>query len=490
MNSIINFNDLIYLTHTDLGQNYTPSGATSDDDFKTSDVLHRYYSFYFNGSYTYDTRYTASFSYRVDKADLFGADPKYRGRPLWSIGAGWNIQNESFMKKFKWIDMLKLRASYGLTGNIDQNVSSYLTAVMGVNTLNGKKSATLNTPPNDQLRWEKTSSWNLGMDFLLFGSRLNGSLDLYRKTSSDLLSLTDIDPTTGWTSLTINNGKARNQGLELQLNGAILKPKDSDNLGINAGFNISFNKNEVLKIDHEPTSGYEALTVRHKGHPVNSLYSYRYAGIVTDENGTQSYSWYKKDNTISTTPISSTEFTVDDIVFSGGLDPKIVASLRPEITWRGFSLSALFTFYGGHYMRAGMEDYTHEGYYYGYPSPLSEADAVPASYLNYWTATDKSTCIANGQPGVNTIGDFNYIDATVVHADYLKVRNIVLGYTFPKLFCRKLGVQGLRLRVQMSNIATWVRNSQGIDPEACNPSTGYSTNKTPKSYIMSLSVNL
>jgi hypothetical protein len=223
---------------------------------------------------------------------------------------------------------------------------------------------------------------------------------------------------------------------------------------------------------------------------VNSLYSYRYAGIVTDESGTQSYSWYKKDGTVSTTPISSTEFTVDDVVFSGGIDPKVVASLRPEITWRGFSLSALLAFYGGHYMRAGMEDYTHEGYYYGYPSQLNDVSAVPASYLNYWTSSDKSTAIANGYPGSTTIGDINYIDATVVHADYMKVRNIVLGYNFNKTICNRLGIQGLRLRVQMTNVATWVRNSLGIDPESCNPISGYSSPKTPKSYTMSISINL
>ena len=110
---------------------------------------------------------------------------------------------------------------------------------------------------------------------------------------------------------------------------------------------------------HEPTSGYEALSVIHKGNPINSLYSYRYAGMVTDAEGVQAYGWYNKQGTVNSTPISSSEFTVDDVVFSGGLDPKVVASLRPEITWRGFSLSALLVFYGGHYMRAGMENYTH-----------------------------------------------------------------------------------------------------------------------------------
>ncbi len=141
-----------------------------------------------------------SSAYRVDKTDLFGADPKYRGRPLWSAGASWNLQNEDFMKGLKWIDVLKLRASYGLTGNIDQSVSSYLTAAIAVNDINSSKGATLNTPPNDQLRWEKTASWNVGVDFSFIGNRLSGGIDWYYKKSTDLLSLTDIDPTTGWTS--------------------------------------------------------------------------------------------------------------------------------------------------------------------------------------------------------------------------------------------------------------------------------------------------
>ena len=88
--------------------------------------------------------------------------------------------------------------------------------------------------------------------------------------------------------MTINNGKARNTGVELQINGAILRPATSDGLGVNASFNISYNNNKVTRIDHEPSSGFEALYTRHEGHPINSLYSYRYAGMVTDDDGNQS----------------------------------------------------------------------------------------------------------------------------------------------------------------------------------------------------------
>jgi TonB-linked SusC/RagA family outer membrane protein len=490
MNYITDFNDLTNLTSSDLGVNYSPTGyAPTASDFQTSDITHRFYSYYFTVNYTYDSRYAVQGSYRVDKADLFGADPKFRGRPLWSVGASWNLQNEAFMKSQQWIDLLKLRASYGLTGNIDQNVSSYLTAAIAVNEVNSKKMATLNTPPNDQLRWEKTASWNFGVDFSFFNHRLSGALDFYRKTSSDLLALTDIDPTSGWSSLTINNGKARNQGVELQLNGVMIQSNDDDHLGLSGAFNIAYNSNKVLRIDHTPTSGYEALTTLHEGHPINSLYSYRFAGMQTSEDGTQSYGWYKADGTVHTSDISTGEFEVEDVVYSGGLDPKVTIGFTPTITWKGFSLSALMMFYGGHYMRVGMDRWTHEGYYTGY-SQMVELDAVPAAYLDYWNATDKTTAIANGYPGSTTIGDYSYIDQTVQHADYFKLRNIVLGYTFPQLLCKRLGVAGLRIQLQMNNVATWARNKYSVDPEANNPVTGFAINKTPKSYTMSLSINL
>ena len=207
-----------------LGSFYTMIGAPTGENYTTSDVLHRFYSIYFNANYTYDTRYSASVSYRVDKADLFGADPEFRGRPLWSVGLGWNVQNEAFMKDVEWIDALKLRTSYGLTGNIAQDFSSYLTATVGVNEINGIRVATFDTPPNDQLRWEKTASLNIGTDFALWGGRLTGALDYYHKKGTDLLTVTDLDPTTGWSSLTINNGEMTNRGVELQLNGEILRP--------------------------------------------------------------------------------------------------------------------------------------------------------------------------------------------------------------------------------------------------------------------------
>lgn len=488
-NGLVNFGTLkdIEGTNSALGQNYYLYGAPTGEDFTTSDILHRFYSLYFTAGYTYDHRYSASFSYRVDKTDLFGADPEFRGRPLWSVGASWNLHNEAFMKQIKWIDVLKLRLSYGLTGNIDQNVSSYLTATIGTNVIKGSKQATLNTPPNDQLRWEKTATWNLGVDFAFLGNRINGSLDLYRKKGSDLLTVTDLDPTTGWSSLTINNGEALNKGVELQLNGAIVRPSGRNSLGINASFNLAYNKNEVTSVNHEPTSGVEALytSTLHKGYPIHSLFSYQYAGMVEDD-GLQYFSWKGADGEIHTSDINNEDFTVADAVYSGSLDPKVTASFTPEISYAGFSLSAMFSFYGGHYMRARVDDWSSDGSAYGYSNGnFSVVDAVPSAYLNYWRSDDKSLYPANGYLGAsNVVGDYRYIDANVVHADYLKVRNIVLAYDFPRQWCHAVGVNSIRLRMQMNNVATWKRNNLGIDPEANNPVTGSTLLRTPRSYTI------
>ena len=474
-----------------LGKFYSMFGAPTGEDYTTSDVLHRFYSIYGNANYTYDHRYAASLSARVDKADLFGADPKFRGRPLWSVGASWNVENESFMKDVTWVDALKLRASYGLTGNIAQDFSSYLTATIGINEINGTRVATLNTPPNDQLRWEKTASLNMGLDFALWKGRLTGAFDFYRKQGSDLLTTTDLDPTTGWTSLTINNGCLLNTGVELQLNGEILRPKNRNELGISASFSIAYNRNEVTSVNHEATTGAEALMpwTLHEGYPVHSLFSYRYAGMKM-KGGLQYFGWTDANGELHYADTGNEEFTVADIVYSGSLDPKVSASFMPQFTWRGFSLMAMFAYYGGHVMRARTEDWTSDGSQYGYSS-LSVVEAVPAAYLNYWEQPESDRFPANGYAGAtNVVGSGQYADANVVPADYLKLRNVVLGYDFPKTVCQKMKLQNLRLRVQANNLWTWTRNSLGIDPEACNPVSGTTLLRTPRSYTFSLQIGL
>lgn len=487
-NMMVNWGTLkdIEGTGSAMGSDYYMYGAPGEDSFTTGDVLHRFYSVYFTGNYVYDTRYTLTGSFRIDKADLFGADPKFRGTPLWSAGVSWNLHNEAFLRDTDWLDALKLRLSYGITGNIANDVSSYLTGTIGINDLYGHKFVTIDTPPNDQLRWEKTKTWNLGVDFAFWNSRLTGAIDFYSKSGSDLLTNTDLDPTTGWTSLKINNGKVRNTGIELQLNGEILRAASRSDVALSADLSLAWNHNKVTKVAHKPVTGMEALSpyTLHEGYPVNSLFSFDYAGMVT-KDGLQYFSWRDSKGEIHTSDISSEEFTVNDIVYCGSLDPKVMASFTPTVRWQGFSLSAMLSYYGGHVMRVDTNDWTSDGSLYGYGS-LSMIEAVPSGYLNYWReGGDKYP--GNGVAGMSyVVGDPFYGNQTVAPADFLKVRNLVLGYSFNDAVCKALRMQDLRLRFQVNNLCYWARNDRGVDPEANDAMSGIRNLRTPRSYTFSI----
>ncbi|WP_289287676.1 SusC/RagA family TonB-linked outer membrane protein [uncultured Duncaniella sp.] len=457
--------------------------------FKTTNILHRYYSLYVTGSYVYDNRYSVSASYRVDKTDLFGADPKFRGRPLWSVGGSWNAHNETFLRDYNWLNALKLRASYGLTGNIDPNSTSYLTATISTNSITGGKQGNLQTPPNDQLRWEKTATWNAGIDFAFLGYRLNGSLDYYHKSGSDLLTITDLDRTTGWSSLTINSGNMINRGVELQLDGVILPSHGRRSLGIRLGFNFAYNHNEVTSVSHHVNSGVEYLSsaLLHEGYPINSLFSFDYTGLK-EVDGLWYMGWRDHNGEEHTTSISNSEFTIDDVIYSGPATPKFTGAITPTITWNGFSLSAMFNYYGGHYMRVGNDEWSESaGGGYGYGNTFGNG-AVSSSALRYWHGDTSYPANGYFQKDYKYLNYASYRNTNVVHADYLKFRNVMLSYNFDPKLCRKIGLNDIRLRFQVNNLGTWARNSRNIDPEAI--SGGRHIDKVPRSYTFSLFFNL
>lgn len=485
-----NLDDLIEATTTDLGQLYSPAYVYTNEDFGNfNEIEHKYQSYYATANYTYDHRYSISGSFRIDEADLFGADKKFTRRPLWSVGAGWNAHNEEFIRDITWINLLKPRASYGVTGNINSNYSSYLTAAIYTNQVIGSKRALLQTPPNDQLRWEKTKTFDFGIDFAFLNYRINGSIDFYNKEGSDILSLVDLDPTTGWTTLNMNNACTRNRGVELQLNGDILRANNPRQVGLNVALTLAYNSNKVTRLNHKATRGIDALdpTDYKQGYPVNSLYSYMYGGVAYDEDGYQYIQWKKANGDLYDDALHTANFSTDDVIFSGGLDPKWSGSFTPTVTYRNFTLSAMAAFYLGHYFRPNYNKWT-------YTSEINYGSQPTREYLAFWKASDeqRQNMIGNGYIMSETSmlpDQVYYSDQHIDHADYLKLRNVVLTYSFPANICRKLGIGSMRLRAQANNVATWVRNSEGIDPERVDPITGQWNLGTPRSYTFSINVN-
>ena len=250
---------------------------------------------------------------------------------------------------------------------------------------------------------------------------------------------------------------------------------------------LAYNKNKIVKLNHVPTSGFDALKEFHEGDPVNSLYSFAFDHLETNEEGYQQMFWKKADGTVSSDDIWNPTFTVDDVKYCGSLDPTWSGSFTPTITYKGFSLSGSFVWYGGHYFRANGDEWSSStSYKYG--------STAPRCYLNYWRASEeeRKTMFGNGyMMSQMYIPDFEvkYNDQTVDHADYMKLRTLTLGYRFPSNICRLLKLEGINLRLQMTNVFTWVRNKKGIDPERVDPLEGTVSPKIPKSYTFSLNVN-
>ena len=240
----------------------------------TTYVDNRYESFYGNASYSYRDKLTVNGSIRIDQSNLFGTDPKYQYRPLWSAGAQYLVLNN-----YNWVDRFVVRATYGINGNIPKLNGPYLIANVGRNnSLTNEETMYISTPPNNSLRWEKTKVFNLGVDFNLLGQRLNGSVEFYNKSTSDLLGEYSLDPTLGWTSVNMNFGSMYNRGVEINLSSVNI---DNGEWTWTTNATFSYNKNKITDIETSSESAYSyyyGLNNR-VGYPMNALFSVRYKGL-------------------------------------------------------------------------------------------------------------------------------------------------------------------------------------------------------------------
>jgi outer membrane receptor protein involved in Fe transport len=308
----------------------------------------REYSFYSTLAYTYDDRYTLSGSYRTDHSNLFGADPKFRKTPLWSVGGSWNISNEHFFhSNIESISNLRLRGSYGLTGNFDRSNSTttFLVATRFFNTIANDYVARLQTPPNPKLRWERSETFNLGADIGLLNNRFSLSLDYYRKFSYDLLGSQDLDPTVGLTTATINAASMINRGIEMNLKADVFS---AGNFKWNSSFNLAYNKNEITENNLIESSASISRTsgrdIFLKGYERESVWSYKWAGL---DNTGRPQTYDANGNKIYIPNIGSLEY-------SGTYRPKVSGGWTNSFSYKGFEAMIFLAFNYGHVTRREM----------------------------------------------------------------------------------------------------------------------------------------
>lgn len=457
------------------GSLYPGGRSTMWNNQVKTEGKNRYISFYANGSYTFDGKYSFTGSFRIDETNLFGSDPKYRYRPLWSVGGSWLLSDESFMDNADWANMIKLRASYGLSGNVDQNSSPFLLARVGTSFWTGDNYVAINNPPNPALRWEKTTSYNIGADFSLFNNRLAGSLDVYYKYSDDLLADKQFDPAVGFWRGVVNNGAMSNKGVELSLSYDWIKNSD---WSLRTNFTAAYNKNEVEKVDLEVSYAGELLNTYSdyylEGNSINTIYSYRYAGL-TDEGAPSVYD--AEGNVVSGAPMEDHEA----LVKTGKFDPDFSGSFQPTLGYKGFALSALFVFYSGH---SFINEVT----------PLYErvSGKVHKDIANRWTPENTNTDIPRMGTHLSTrytSDHWKKADIHVMDASYVKLRNLAFSYTIPQQWLEAVNLNRVRLNFQVNNPWYAAANDQGVDPEAFNAKSGRRTAPIMTSYVFGVNVN-
>lgn len=413
--------------------------------------------------YEYGNKYFASASYRRDGSSRFA--PGHRWGNFGSVGAAWLISNESFMSGAGWISMLKLKASYGVQGNDDLYPGSNYARKFypyadnythSYNEATGEYSTDLAYKGNEDLTWESSHSFNAGVDFELFGSRLNGSAEYFSRKTVDLLYSKDVPLSAGNPTgyYPVNVGSIVNNGFELTLEGILI---NTSSMQWSLNMNLSHYRNRILSLD--PSVSEEGIKggnyIYKIGGSLYEAYMRKYAG-VNPENGKAQ--WYRKvlDKDGAWTGESEiTETFADASQYElGSVLPKLYGGFGTTFKAYGFDLSAQFSFQlGGRYYDGTYQALMHTSSGIG--------TAWHKDVLDSWSETNKDSDIPrlDGDTSVGQTAVSNYL----ISSNYLSVNNITLGYTFPESVTSYLKISGLRIYVSGDNLA--VKSARkGVDP--------------------------
>lgn len=420
----------------------------------------RFISSFANIGITWNNKYDITASGRIDRTNFFGTDPDVRKARFWSLGTGWTISSEKFMDNTKWVDHLKLRVTHGFNGNVTSTEGQVLIAFANPffnRTSTGEQPLSVSTLPNPRLRWERVAVTNFGLDFNLFNNRFSGSIEYFNKNATDIFAREEVDPT--FTPLEVttmgkNFGKLQNQGIDIQLN---VRPIVTNNFSWNSTLNFGSTTSEVKEADTPNTiQPHRSNEIFRAGDPVDAIYAYRYDGL--DEEGLPRI--FRTDGEIA----AVTDLEVDlEKVKVGVFNPKYFGGFINTFNYKGFNLSATFTYQLGHQMRG----------------PFGPANRVTlysrglSKYLeDRWREPgDELTTDIPGVGNASTrFRDLLYryanSDRNIEPADIVRLRYVSLGYNFPKNIFQNSFIKGINLNLQFTNLWYWAANKYNIDSES------------------------
>ncbi len=432
-------------------KNGTSSNPPSIGGSKTHSNL---LSMFTQWNYTYDTRYSLSASVRYDESSKFLGDNK--GAAFWSAGAAWDLGYEEFMQTYEWLDQLKLRVSYGTTGNQD-GIGNFITREGYANIDRDNRAVIYdgkpgyfseyndNTLANPDLKWETSAQFDLGVDVRMFNNRLSATVDFYNKTTKDLLMIKKISQTSGFAQIYTNAGGVRNTGVEIAVNGTPVRTQDWE---WSIGANITFNKNKLTDLgawDNEEHKFVSGDILYEVGKSLGTWYMREWAG-VNPETGEVWFHDQKggKTENISDAPFVD-KFKSSEIPVFGGFDT--------NLRYKGISLYANFTYAMNYYIMNASKWYLNNHNFNG---------NKPAYMLTMWRQSGDVTDI----PRFNAQNNPSpWASQFLEDASFLRLKTVRLSYTAPRRLLDKMKVfNSLNIFAQGENLFT-ITDYSGQDPE-------------------------
>ena len=423
--------------------NTPPSVSSYTNEYVTMGYLAR-------AQYDYDGKYFVSASYRRDASSRF--HPDHRWGNFGSVGLAWLMSKETFMEDLTWINMLKVKASYGVQGNDNLGTeSAYYYAYADqftVNNSNGDYSVVFAYKGNKDLTWETSHAFNVGFDFELFGSRLNGTVEYFSRKTSDLLYNQPVPISFGYSTVPKNVGSIINKGIELDLNGVLYRSK---NIEWGANFNLTHYKNEITDLD--PTVKENGIrysnAIYRIGGSLYNAYLPVYAG-VNPENGLPQY-YVDPDNGDYTI---TTNYELAQQSDLGSTLAKVYGGFGTTLNVYGFDLGIQLSYQLGGKVYDGT-----------YEALMQTGDLMGQNFhkdvLNAWTPENPNTDIP--RMCTSDISSQRMSSRFLVSSDYLSFNNVTIGYTLPKRWIAKLGISNLRLYVTGDNLGV-ITCRKGFDP--------------------------
>ncbi|SEB21659.1 SusC/RagA family TonB-linked outer membrane protein [Pedobacter hartonius] len=450
-----------------------------------SDQKIRTYSLYANAAYSYLGRYIFSGSVRKDASSEFGVGTNKGGTPFYSMGASWNIAKEPFYQ-LNWLPRLQLRSTFGYNGNVNSKISARPVILHQLFLApNGLPFAvTGSDPSNSQLRPEKTSITNFGLDFGIRNNRISGSIEYYNKRTTDLIADNTIDPTTGFNRPTFNIASLHGWGTDITLNSINFQ---NNVFSWTSSFLFSSNRVKVSKLFS--ASANTALDVvvggisYSEGYDLSRMFAFRWAGldpntgeprgfvngqpITISATSSGSDAW----NSILAAPISSTKYF-------GSLVPVYFGSLRNSFNYSGFMVSVNLLYKFGYYFRRPSSEIVQYG-------QLFNSNRLQgAEYSRRWQkpGDELSTNVPSLKYPASGIKDnfYYYSDINVLKADHIRLQEINLSYTFKN---HNWFIKNPRIYTNISNLGViWRANKYGLDPDI-------NDYPNPRTYALGLSAN-